>query len=150
MKSKKVHIARLAGALALLALAGCANMAHKEDSTVIKERAVQRWDLLIAHQADKAWDFLSPGYRATKTRAQYNDEMNSRGIRWSKVGFGSQDCEGDTCKVHLFVDYSMKMGGPAGMVKSSAPLQETWVRVDGKWYYLPNPVQPKLGKEKES
>ena len=150
MKSKKVHIARLAGVLAALALAGCANMARKEDSAVIKDRAVERWNLLIAHKADKAWDFLSPGYRATKPRDKYADEMNSRGIRWSKVGFGSQECEAETCKVRLFVDYSIKMGGPAGTVKSLAPIVETWVRVDGKWYYLPDAIQPKLGKEKES
>ena len=150
MKSKKVHMARVAAGLAFLVLAGCASMGRKEDSAVIKDRAIERWNLLIAHKADKAWDFLSPGYRATKPRDKYADEMNSRGIHWSKVGYGSQTCEEDTCKVHLFVDYNVKLGGPAGMVKSSAPITETWVRVDGKWYYLPEAVQPKLGKEKES
>ena len=152
MKNGKVYLMKSGFALAAaLALAGCAaTTVRNEDSGVIRERAVQRWEFLIAHKADKAYDLLSPGYRETKTREKYTDEMNARGIRWSKVSFGSQDCAADTCKVHLQVDYSLKMGGPAGTVKSMAPLVETWVQVKGKWYYLPSAIQPSLGKEKES
>jgi len=136
--------------LAVVALSGCVVGVRSEDNSVLRERAVQRWDFLIAHQAEKAYDLLTPGYRATKSREQYAQEMNARGIRWSKVGFASQECETDVCHVHLTVNYSLKLGGPAGTVKSMAPLVETWIRTNGKWYYLPNPMQSKLGKDKES
>ena len=150
MKSKKVYFVQAGFMLAALALAGCGMVKKDEDPSVIKEKAVQRWDLLIAHQAQKAWDFLSPGYRQTKSRDAYAQEMNARGVRWSKVNYGSQECEADLCKVHLLVDYSLTLGGPAGTVKSMAPLAETWVRIDGKWYYLPDPMYTKPGQTKES
>ncbi len=152
MKSRKVYLTRAGVLLALLALAGCMSMIKKnEDASVIKQRAVQRWDYLIAHQAEKAYDFLSPGYRATKTRDAYVREMNGRGIHWSKVHFGSQKCDADTCKVYLTVDYRMHMGGPVGNVNTSGFVVETWIKADGRWCFLPNALAPtKLGKSGDS
>jgi hypothetical protein len=132
--------------LALFALAGCTTAVRDQDNSVIRTRAIERWDLLIAHKAEKAWDFLSPGYRETKPRAAYAEEMNGRGISWSKVNFGSQECDADTCKVRLSVDYTVNIGGPVGKVGSMGLLVETWVKVKGRWYFLPNQFQPTLGK----
>lgn len=151
MKSKKVYFAKIALAAAALALAGCGAMVKKdEDASVIKAKAVQRWDYLIAHQADKAYDFLAPGYRKTISREQYAHNMNGRGTHWSKVTFGSQTCDADTCTVHLSVDYTIKLGGLAGNTKASGFEVETWIKADGAWYYLPQMTNPKLqqGQEK--
>ncbi|MHB8448820.1 MAG: hypothetical protein ACYC9P_12955, partial [Rudaea sp.] len=71
MKSKKVYFAQIVLAAAALALAGCGMLKKDEDASVIKTKAVQRWDDLIARKADKAYDFLAPGYRKTISRAQY-------------------------------------------------------------------------------
>ena len=152
MKSKQVYFAPAGVLMALIALAGCVSAVKKnDDASVIKQRAVQRWNYLIAHQAEKAYDFLSPGYRATKTREAYASEMNGRGIHWTKVHFASQKCDTNVCTVHLAVDYSMKMGGPAGNVDSSGFVVETWIKADGHWYFLPNPLTPaKLGKDNAS
>lgn len=151
MKSKKVYFVRFAAAFAVAVLAGCAMVKKDEDPAVLKEKSVQRWDLLIAHQAEKAYDFLSPGYRQTKDRASYAKEMTARPVRWSKVHYSSQECESDVCKVHLTVDYSINMGGPAGVVKSSSFIVETWVKSEGKWWYLPSQLGPtKPGKDKDS
>ena len=150
MKSKKVYLAKTGFALALLALVGCGAVKKDEDASAIKEKAVQRWHFLIDHQAEKAYDYLSPGFRETKDRETYAKEMNARPVRWSKVSFSSQECEADACKVHLSVDYSLTLGGPVGTVKSIAPVEETWIRVNGRWYYLPNPVHVKPGQGKES
>jgi len=155
VKSKQVYFAPFV-AMLLLALSGCmsgggvkpAAGGKDEDVSVIRARAVERWDLLIAHKAEKAWDFLTPGYRETKPRAAYAEEMNGRGIHWSKVTFGSQECDADTCKVRLLVDYNLNLGGLAGEVKSASPVTETWIKVKGRWYFLPEQFQPtKLGKE---
>lgn len=154
MKSRNVYFVNIGLGAALLALAGCGAMVKKDlDTSVIKQRAVQRWDYLIAHQAEKAYDYLSPGYRATKPRATYAEEMNSRGIHWSHVQFGSQTCDADTCHVHLVVDYTLKQSGPIGAVTSKAFVVETWLKVDGQWYYLPEPLRSphlKSGQKKLS
>ena len=148
MKSKKVYFAQGGILLALLALAGCMTAVKNEDSSVIRARAVERWNFLIARHAEKAYDYLTPGYRATKTREAYAQEMNHRGIRWSKVGFGSQQCEVDVCHVHLTVDYRVNLGGPAGDTKTTGFVAETWIKAAGRWYFLPEQLQPtKLGKD---
>lgn len=150
MNSKKVYLSKFALAAAALALAGCAGMARKdEDASVIKEKSVQRWDYLIAKKADKAYDFLAPGYRKTISREQYAHDMNGRGTHWSKVRYTSQECSADVCTVRLMVDYSINLGGLAGNTKSMAPVVETWIEADGAWYYLPQMASPKLDKQGE-
>lgn len=146
MKSKKVHFAKIAfaGAVAL-ALAGCAGMARKdEDASVIKAKSVQRWDYLIAKQADKAYDYLAPGYRKTISREQYAHNMSGRGTRWSSVAYNSQTCDADTCTVRLSVGYTLNLGGLAGETKSMGFAVEKWIKADGTWYYLPQIASPKL------
>ena len=147
VKSKKVYLLQLGGLLAMLALAGCMTAVKDQDSSVIRARAVERWDLLIAHQAEKAWDYLSPGYRETKPREAYAKEMNARGVNWSKVSFNSQKCDADVCKVHLAVDYTVNLGGPIGKVASMGPIVETWIKVKGQWYFLPEQFRP-IGAKK--
>jgi hypothetical protein len=144
VKSKKVYLLQLGGLLALLALSGCMTAVKEQDqdSSVIQTRAVQRWEYLIAHQAEKAWDYLSPGYRETKPREAYAKEMNARGVSWSKVSFTSQKCDADVCKVHLAVDYTVNMGGAIGKVGSMGPIVETWIKVKGQWYLLPEQFRP--------
>ena len=144
MKSKKVYFAQIVLAAAALALVGCGMLKKDEDASVIKTKAVQRWDDLIARKADKAYDFLAPGYRKTISRAQYAKDMNGRGMRWKKVSFGSQTCDVDTCNVHLTVAYNLNLGGLTGKVDSMGLVVETWIKVDGTWYYLPQIASPKL------
>ena len=142
VKSKKVYLLQMCGLFALLSLAGCMTAVKDQDSSVIRARAVERWDFLIAHHAEKAWDYLSPGYRDTKPREAYAKEMNARGVNWSKVSFNSQKCEADVCKVHLAVDYTVNMGGAIGKVGSMGPIVETWIKVKGQWYFLPEQFGP--------
>lgn len=152
MKNRSTAYWRLALALAFLALAACTTAVRNDAAgSSIKQRAVQRWDFLIAHQADKAYDYLSPGYRSTISRESYAQRMDARGVRWSKVHFNSQKCETGVCHVYLTVDYTLHIGGPTGSVKSTGFVVETWVRADGQWYFLPDALGPsKLGGSRHS
>jgi hypothetical protein len=152
MEIRKVYFAYFVAAAAVLADAGCATAPAKgEDSSVLKERATERWELLIALKSDKAYDYLSPGFRKTISREKYAEEMNQRGLRWEKVEYGSQECEAATCKVRLLVQYKINMNGSVGTVKSMGPLVETWIKTDGRWFFLPDTLQPvKLGTQGNS
>jgi len=143
MEIRKVYFARFVAAVMIVAAAGCATApAKEENNSFIKERAMARWNLLIAHQADKAYDYLSPGFRGTISREKYASEMNERGLRWDKVDYVSQECEAAKCKVRLLVAYKITLKGSVGTVKSMGPLVETWIKADGKWYFLPDTLQP--------
>jgi hypothetical protein len=141
VKSKKVYCANIAFAAAVaLALTGCAGIVKKdEDASVLKEKAVQRWDYLIAHQAEKAYDFLSPGYRATITRENYAAGMNNRPVSWQSVKYIDQTCEPDVCTVTVKLTYkvSVNIHGSRN-VNGGSEITEQWIRDSGRWYFLPN------------
>jgi len=124
------------GALAVV-LGGC-KFGSSVDS--VDTRSVERWNYLIAHQAEKAYDYLTPGTRETQTRENYAASMNSRPVRWSAAKFNRKECDADRCKVYVDVSYSVAMPGAGGAgrsVESSNTQIETWVRVEDEWFFLP-------------
>lgn len=126
------------GALVLL-LSGC-NFDDKNNVDAIDKRAVERWNLLIAKQADKAYDYLSPGTRETQSRETYAAAMNTRPVKWTGAKFNHKECDGDRCKVYIDVSYSVALPatGPGSKpIQSTSTQSEIWVRVDDGWYYLP-------------
>ena len=124
------------GAFAL-ALAACSSGGSDAD---VDKRSVERWNYLIAHQAEKAYDYLTPGTRATQTRETYAAAMNSRPVRWTAVKFNRKECDTDRCKVYVDVTYSVVMPGAGAIgrpMTATSTQTETWVRVDNGWYFLP-------------
>lgn len=120
----------------LLGVSGCVDKASPD---MVDKRVVERWNLLVAHEAEKAYDYLTPGYRATQTRENYALAMNNRPVQWSGATFKDKTCDGDRCKVEVNVSYSVIAPGMAGRpVKSESVQAETWIRVNGEWYFLPN------------
>ena len=129
----------LALAAALL-LAGCgAGMVKVQDDSALEKLSVERWNLLINHHAEKAYDFLSPGTRATESREKYAAEMNNRPVHWESVTYIDHKCDDpDACTVKLRAMFSVNMSARLGKaVQSVTLLWERWVRIDGHWYYLP-------------
>ena len=123
-------------------LAGCATTAGTTSGKTVppEVRAIERWNHLIARDAEKAYDYMSPGRRATKSRDEYAKEMNNRPVRWEKVAlYKHTPCEATatTCKIVLQVDARAPLPGTAGEAATLAFPQETWIRdKDGQWYYL--------------
>ena len=126
-------------------LAGCAagpggtksGGGKKEDA--IEARAVKRWELLIAHKAADAYEFLTPGYRASHPKDQYAASMSTRPVLWKKVELMDKDCpDEDTCTVRLIVDFELRIAaGIPGPVSSTDVQKEKWLRIKGEWYHLP-------------
>lgn len=120
----------------LLALGGCVDKANPD---TIDTRSVERWDFLIAHQAEKAYDYLSPGFRSTQAREVYASSMNSRPVQWKEAKFRSKECDAERCKVQVDVTYSLLMPGTGNKAGGGTRTQnETWLLVDGEWFFLPS------------
>lgn len=128
-------LASLALAALLLTLAGCADKAGPDN---VDRRAVERWNYLIAHQAEKAYEYLTPGYRVTRARDAYAAAMNNRPVQWTGVKFNHKECDAERCKVAVNVSYQVKLPGTGAMTKASSTENETWILVKGDWYYLPS------------
>lgn len=137
MSDTKKHVYRSCIAVAALALAACGAV-KKDEAGVVEARAQQRWNYLIEHHAEKAYDYLTPGFRQTITREKYALEKNDPAVRWTGARVGSHTCDGDTCKVRVWVDTMVRMPGIGKAQKASLPTDERWIRIGGNWYYLPD------------
>ena len=137
--------------LAVLTLAACGQRATRPESATadvgskatpeeqVKRRAVQRWDLLIERDFDKAYDLLSPGYREVQTRENYVRTMKDRPVQWTSVFFQKATCEPDVCTVEIQVNAQFQM--PVMRVETVDALNEVtenWILSDGEWYLVPN------------
>jgi hypothetical protein len=125
---------KLAVGVLLLALSGCADKAAPDN---VDRRSVERWNELIAHRAEKAYDYLSPGFRATQTRENYAAAMNNRPVQWKAATFKRKDCDAERCKVQIDVTYSVALPGAGQPSFAKSTQSETWILVDGNWYLLP-------------
>jgi len=124
----------LASSVALVLLVGGCN---RDSTAEVDKRAIERWNYLIAHQAEKAYDYLSPGTRETQTRESYAASMNNRPVKWSAVKFNRKECDADRCKVYIDVTYSVAMPSVGKPVETTSTQSETWVHVNDGWFFLP-------------
>lgn len=140
-------------ALAVMALCtvlsvGCATTSSEGASgsrkgmpKAIEDRAAKRWELLIAHKAEDAYDYLTPGFRQTKRRDQYANEMNNRPVGWKAAHLMNKECNEDTCNLRFEIEFSVRMNAAmTGPVTSVSVIGERWLKIDGEWFYLPQNV----------
>jgi len=138
MKNRQVHFSRGCAVLAALSLAGCGAAIKKDDGAAVEARATERWNLLIAHQAEKAYDYLTPGFRQTITREKYASDKNDVALRWKSAKVSGHSCDADACTVTVLIDAQVRMPGIGQAQATTMPSEERWVRIGGNWYYLPD------------
>lgn len=132
---------RALATLLVLLLAACASGGGTTGATPeaqVKQRAAERWKLLIDKQPDKAWDYLSAGAQSAKAREAYAQEMLARPVHWLAAEPLEAQCTESRCDLRIRVDYEVKMPGIGG-VMSEAPsyLYERWILQDGRWVHVP-------------
>ena len=117
-----------------------AAMTLSELRPLLQERSTARWRFLIQRAAAKAYDYLTPGYRATRTREDYAKLMNERPVKWKDVAFIDAECdEPQLCLVRLNITYEIDMPVQmVGKVESIDVQNEKWIQVEGEWFHLPD------------
>ncbi len=103
-------------------------------------RAKERWGLIIAKEYSKAYEYLSPGTRATTPVDAYIRRLLGTQVRWFDAGVESVECEEpDICKARVKLKYKVRtpMMGISEM-EASSPVTESWLLSDGQWYHLPD------------
>ena len=135
MKSN-FDIAKRAGLVglvcSLLVLAAC------KKSESIEERATARWDVLLSGDTTSAYEYLSPGYRSSVSLQQYQRSLLTMKVAWTGANFNESECTEDLCKVKISIDYSVRGALPGVKeFKGVQKIEESWVRVDGVWYLVP-------------
>lgn len=125
--------------VAAFTLAGCAGMTGfgrvSADSSpeakreAVSARAEARWQELIKGDLDAAYQYLSPGSKASISLPVYKATHKVGMYRAAKVD--KVDCEGAACKVTLTIRYDAK-----GFPGVTTLLTEQWVIEGGQAWIL--------------
>jgi hypothetical protein len=132
----KVNMMRVAAVAAAFALAACATAPRQPESP--GERAQARWDALLSGDYAGAYAYLTPGTRSSITEIEYTVAFKMRRVHYDSARFMGEECDENTCTVRMDMGYTLA-GALRGVpeFKGKAVVKEKWVRVDGKWWFLP-------------
>lgn len=124
--------------LVLPGLAGCAAVAPKSPEEAVAERAKARWEHILAGDVESAWELYSPGYRSAVSARALAAKIANQRVRWTDAKFLGVACEPDICHPRFDVTYKYRVPVRAvGVVTNTRAITEDWIRVDGKWFYVP-------------
>lgn len=126
------------GIAAVLA-SGCATTSSRKSAPAVEDRAVKRWELLIEHKADEAYEYLTAGYRSTHPKDAYVAAKTHTALTWKSAKYVDKECESeDLCTVRILLSYSMRMhAGVPKPIEASSYESEKWIKVDNQWFHLP-------------
>ena len=125
---------KLAAACVLLALAGCASLAPRTLEEQVKVRAQARQDALLKGDRESAYQYFTPGYRATVSAATYKATF---GNAVDTVGATVESVKCDTlekcvAQVKLEVKPVAIRAFASTIVTTYA--NETWLLEAGQWW----------------
>lgn len=123
-------------ALLALLLAACATTPK---TPPVVERAQARWDAVISNRLEEAYTFYSPGYRSSASLIDFGVTMRTRRIQWTSATYRDHECDGDRCTVRFDIGFRVPKPVPGlDVYEGQDVAEDTWVRSNGQWWYVPN------------
>ncbi len=132
-------------AMMTVLLAACSALTPKTDEEQVTRRAEQRMQAFQKMDFEKAYSFMSPGYRSANSIRHFEaDHIGLPAARDYKVV--GVECAEDRCEVMMELWFKMsEVMGIAGAradagqdVLTDMVFREVWIRLDGKWWALKN------------
>lgn len=118
--------------IAAALLAGCAALPASAPEDVVRARAQERWDAVIAGNWEKAYSFATPAYRAARDLYQFRLRHDAI-VKHRKASVFAVACESDTlCKVKMQVTFTPPQDIPTPDL--TTVIEERWVAEDGQWW----------------
>lgn len=103
------------------------------------DRAQERWDALAADDLEKAYSFYSPGYRSTVSLIDFGVSIRTKKVRWTSAEYLDHTCEESRCKIRFSLGFKVYNPVPGMSVyDGQQAVEDTWVKTQGQWWYLPN------------
>jgi hypothetical protein len=126
-------IRRIAWLVLGVTLAGCAGVrvdsAPEEKQKFVAQRAEARWQLLLKGDLAGAYEFLSPGSKATMSLDLYKAKIKPG--MWREARVEKVDCQAEVCSVVMQITYDRKQ-----MKGIQTPLMESWIIEKGSAWYV--------------
>lgn len=124
----------------LALLVGCGADEPRPTEEIVAERAQAHQDALLKNDYEKAYTFLSPGYRETYTYKQYLGRKGTA-VKREAAAVESVSCETQegvcTVTIALTYRYTGRAGGALGSGSASQITrvdEEKWINSDGQWW----------------
>lgn len=135
----------------LVVVAGCSendgkatdrtkNVADVTQSTkeqIVSQRALERWQAMIAMDWEKAYGYFSQGSRELKSLAVFTNHMQTAPMLRKSVAVKKVQCEEEVCDVSIELTY-IYMGSMDAMrgQETASILKEKWLFLDNNWWYV--------------
>ena len=127
------RIAALAPLCASLVLAACASMGSSKPEDLVRQRASERWQALVAGDFTKAYTYSTPGYRAVVNAEMFRGRHGAA-VKWVGSEVASVKCpETMRCLVNIRLEVQPLLGGRFGD-KIDTHIDETWLLEGGQWW----------------
>lgn len=135
---------------ALLLLSACASSTAVKDSggdevnktgsddPVVVERSKARWTALLANDPETAYSYYSPGYRSTTSVVDFMFKQRTRRVRWVSAEYVDHSCTKEACEIIYKAGFKVSKALP-GMdtYQGTDTVEETWVKTQGEWWFVP-------------
>lgn len=112
-------------------LSACAGLSSDSAAPeeLVKQRAQERLDLLLAGRIADSFRYTTPSYQKGRGLNSYT-RAYAGASNWNKAEVRDVSCTGARCEVSLRVWY------PAfqGKFENQRSMDERWIEVDGNWY----------------
>ena len=124
----------------VVGISGCSAIQPKTDEQRVIALAEQRQAGLLRQDFDKAYQYMSPGYRQLNSLEQFTTK-NMGVYAWESSNVLNSECEEDICKVNVAIEYdSARMFNtgrkPVAEKRIISRVNiETWIKLDNKWWF---------------
>jgi hypothetical protein len=126
----------LVALLVLLGAAGCATVAAGDQEDVVRKRAEARWKAIVDEDYQKAYGYLSPGFRQKVNLLGYWARFER--VKWSSGEVRKVECQdAEVCTVNVRAKFHFSGGGPIPAYDGDYEEDEKWIFIEGDWWYKP-------------
>ena len=103
---------------------------------LVKARVEARWQAMVAGEYDKAYEFLSPGFRSRVSPEEFRGRFEGR-TEWTGVDIQGVDCEEEICVASVLARFRFLGAPPFPPYDGEAAEKENWIISDGEWWHVP-------------
>lgn len=124
---------------AVLFFSACSVLPTKTDAEIVEHRSALRLEALRKLDFEKAYTYMSPGYRSVKGLDRFKLDY-AGSVNLLDFNVQTAECVEDTCNVLVDSTYKITIVGPGFSVKEPLAIEraskETWIRTEGKWWFV--------------
>jgi len=118
---------------AAMTLSACASLGGNDPEILVRQRAAERWQALVAGEFTRAYGFSTPSYRAVVSADEFRNRNGGAVKREGSEVVAVKCPETTRCIATIRIDFRPLFGGRFGD-KINTHIDETWLLEDGQWW----------------